>query len=53
MLRFIFTAVDKRHGAAKLQQIFAATNCDLGQFIEDGNLTRWLEVNVSSMNSFI
>lgn len=47
MLRFIFTAIEKRHGAPKLQQIFASSNCNLEIFISDGNLNRWLENNVS------
>lgn len=47
MLRFIFVAIAKRHGAAKLQQIVNDTNCDLGKFISDGNFSQWLEVNVS------
>jgi hypothetical protein len=47
MLLFIITATEKRHGAPRLQQIVADTNCDLGKFIADGNLTRWLEANVS------
>lgn len=47
VLRFIFTAVEKRHGANKLQHIVADSNCDLGQFTKDNNFGRWLEVNVS------
>ncbi|CAH1735438.1 unnamed protein product [Chironomus riparius] len=45
VLRFIFTTVEKRHSANKLQSIVAETNCDLGQFIKDGNFGRWLETN--------
>lgn len=47
MLRFIFTAIEKRHGAAKLQQIISETNYVLDKFISDGNFNRWLEANVS------
>lgn len=47
MLRFMFTAVEKRHGAGKLQQIVSAANCDLGVFVSDGDFNRWLEANVS------
>lgn len=47
MLRFIFTAIEKRHGASKLQQIVAETNYVLDKFISDGNFNRWLEANVS------
>lgn len=47
VLRYIFMTVEKRHGANKLQQIVADKNCDLGQFIKDGNFARWLESNVS------
>lgn len=47
ILRFIFTAVEKRHGATKLQQVVAESNCDLGQFTKDGNFGLWLEANVS------
>jgi hypothetical protein len=47
MLCYIFTATEKRHGAQRLQTIVADSNCDLGKFIVDGNLNRWLEANVS------
>jgi MA3 domain len=47
MLRFIFVATEKRHGPQRLQQIVGDTNCDLGNFISDGNYSRWLEDNVS------
>ena len=47
MLRYIFTAIEVRNGAAMLKQIVSGSNCDLGQFISDGNFDRWLEVNVS------
>lgn len=47
MLRFIFTAIEKRHGAARLQQVVADANCDLSQFVSDGNFNKWLEANVS------
>jgi hypothetical protein len=53
VLRHIFTAVDRRHGAQKLQEMVADANCDLGQFINDGNLNQWLEVNVSLKTSAI
>jgi hypothetical protein len=42
---FYDTTVEKRHSANKLQTIVAETNCDLGQFIKDGNFGRWLENN--------
>ncbi|KAG5666407.1 hypothetical protein PVAND_014436 [Polypedilum vanderplanki] len=45
ILRFIFTAIEKRHSANKLQQVVAESNCDLGQFVRDGNFGRWLEEN--------
>lgn len=48
VLRYIFTAIEKRHNANKLQQVVADSNCDLAQFIKDGNFGRWLEENVSS-----
>jgi hypothetical protein len=48
MLRFIFTAIEKRYDAAKLREVASETNCDLGQFVSDGNFDKWLEVNVSS-----
>lgn len=47
VLHHIFTAINLRHGAQKLQETVADANCDLGQFIKDGNLNRWLEENVS------
>lgn len=47
MLRFIFTAVDKRHEAGTLQHIVSSSDCDLGVFISDGNFNQWLEANVS------
>ena len=49
MLRFIFVAIEKRHGAAKLKQIVNEANCDLGKFISGGNYENWLEVNVSTV----
>lgn len=46
VLRFIFTAVDKRHKGT-LHKIVAETDCDLSVFINDGDFNRWLEANVS------
>lgn len=46
MLKHILTAVSKRHGASKLQQIYTSSNCKLEQFISDGNLNCWLKKNV-------
>lgn len=49
VLRFIFSAVEKRHGANSLQHIVVDSDCDLGQFTKDGNFGQWLEVNVSKL----
>jgi hypothetical protein len=47
MLCYIFNAIEKRYGAQRLQEIVADSNCDLGKFIADGDLNKWLEANVS------